>query len=244
MRTTRVPGAGAERAGRGSLPLSRPRDLPAVRTDNLSPGSAGPGIPCQESCGGGRDAARIRERGFTVDATDAVPALVTRANQAFDLGARVMPFHELDAEAAYAGVWAQACLLHAPRAALPDVLARIHRALRAGGWHFASYKLGDAEGRDLLGGLHNFPPAEWLVAAYEAAGFAITAQETYAGKASDGTQRDWIDHARAAEVPHAHRPLDAEVSGRVRDAVPLVLGARAVTAHEPLDARPVDLHPP
>ena len=152
------------------------------------------GAPVLElGCGGGRDATRIRERGFTVDATDAVPALVTRANQAFDLGARVMAFHEIDAEAAYAGVWAQACLLHAPRAALPDVLARIHRALRAGGWHFASYKLGDAEGRDLLGRLHNFPPAEWLVAAYEAAGFAITAQETYAGKASDGTQRDWID---------------------------------------------------
>ena len=144
-------------------------------------------------CGGGRDAARMRERGFIVDATDATPALVTRANQAFDLGARVMAFHELDADAAYAGVWAHASLLHCPRAALPDVLLRIHRALKPGGWHFASFKLGTGEGRDLLGRLHNFPPSEWLIAAYEAAGFVIEAQETYAGKASDGTQRDWID---------------------------------------------------
>ena len=144
-------------------------------------------------CGGGRDAARMRERGFVVDATDATPALVTRANQAFALKARVMAFHELEVEAAYAGVWAHACLLHCPRAAFPDVLARIHRALVSGGWHFASFKLGDGEGRDLLGRLHNFPPADWLVAAYEAAGFVIAAQETYAGKASDGTQRDWID---------------------------------------------------
>lgn len=144
-------------------------------------------------CGGGRDAARMRERGFAVDATDATPAIVARANQAFALGARVMAFDELDAVEAYAGVWAHASLLHCPRAALPDVLARIHRALATGGWHFASFKLGEAEGRDLLGRLHNFPSPEWLIAAYQAAGFTITAQETYAGKASDGTQRDWID---------------------------------------------------
>ncbi|OBV12337.1 class I SAM-dependent methyltransferase [Erythrobacter dokdonensis] len=144
-------------------------------------------------CGGGRDAAHIRSRGFRIDATDATPALVKRANEAFALGARVMAFHELDAEAAYAGVWAHASLLHCPREALPDVLRRIHRALVPGGWFFSSYKLGDAEGRDLLGRLHNFPSADWLEAAYEAAGFVIAARETYAGQASDGTQRDWID---------------------------------------------------
>ena len=96
-------------------------------------------------------------------------------------------------QTAYAGVWAHASLLHCPRAVLPDVLARIHRALMPGGWHFASYKLGDGEGRDLLGRLHNFPSSEWLVAAYKAARFVVEAQEIYAGKASDGTQRDWID---------------------------------------------------
>jgi SAM-dependent methyltransferase len=157
--------------------------------DRLMPGAA----VLELGCGGGRDAARMRDRGFAVDATDATPSFITRANQAFGLGARVMAFHELDADAAYEGVWAHASLLHCPRAALPDVLARIHRALLPGGWHFASFKLGNGEGRDLLGRLHNFPPPDWLIAAYEAAGFAIEAKETYAGKASDGTQRDWID---------------------------------------------------
>ena len=157
--------------------------------DRLTPGAA----VLELGCGGGRDAARMRQRGFAVDATDATPALVTRANQAFGLGARVMAFHELEAGAQYAGVWAHASLLHCPRANLPDVLARIHHALLPGGWHFASFKLGTGEGRDLLGRLHNFPPAEWLIAAYEAAEFTIETQEIYAGKASDGTQRDWID---------------------------------------------------
>ena len=61
------------------------------------------------------------------------------------------------------------------------------------GWHFASFKLGTNEGRDLLGRLHNFPPPEWLIAAYNAAGFVVEARHIYAGKASDRTQRDWID---------------------------------------------------
>jgi len=157
--------------------------------DRLPPGAA----VLELGCGGGRDAARMRARGFAVDATDAVPALVARANQAFGIGARVMAFHELEAEAAYAGVWAHASLLHAPRAALPDVLARIRRALVPGGRHFASYKLGEAEGRDLFGRLHNFPRAEWLLSAYRSAGFVIESHDIYAGKASDGTMRDWID---------------------------------------------------
>lgn len=144
-------------------------------------------------CGGGRDAEQIRERGFVADATDGTPAMVVKANERFDLGARVMAFHELDAEAAYAGVWAHASLLHCARDALPDVLGRIHRALVPGGWHFASFKLGDGEGRDLLGRLHNFPSPAWLIAAYEAASFSIVSQDLYPGKASDGTMRDWID---------------------------------------------------
>jgi SAM-dependent methyltransferase len=157
--------------------------------DRLTPGAA----VLELGCGGGRDAARMRERGFAVDATDATSALIVRANQAFGLGARVMAFHELCADAAYGGVWAHASLLHCPRDALPDVLARIHRALVPGGWFFSSFKLGEGEGRDLLGRLHNFPSSEWLAATYDQAGFILDAHEIYAGKASDGTQRDWID---------------------------------------------------
>jgi len=157
--------------------------------DRMNPGAR----VLEMGCGGGQDSARMMTRGFMVDATDGTPAMIAKANERFNLGARVMEFTELDAEAAYEAVWAHASLLHCPRAELPDVLARIHRALQPGGWHFASYKLGVGEGRDLLGRLHNFPTPEWLIAAYEAAGFVVAAHSIYAGKASDGTQRDWID---------------------------------------------------
>lgn len=143
-------------------------------------------------CGGGRDSARIVERGFDIDATDGVAAMVRKANERFKVGARQMRFDELAANGEYDAVWAHACLLHASREELPPILSAIHRALKPGGWHFANYKLGDGEGRDLLGRLHNFPDRDWITARYVEAGFEIADCEVYPGQAADGTQRDWI----------------------------------------------------
>ncbi|MFN3989302.1 MAG: class I SAM-dependent DNA methyltransferase [Erythrobacter sp.] len=158
--------------------------------DRLPPG----GHVLELGCGGGQDAARIKARGFSIDATDATPAMVAKANERWAVGARVMAFDELAAEAAYDGVWAHASLLHCPRAALPDVLARIQRALRPGGWHFASYKLGEAEGRDDLGRFYNFPSADWLTAQYNAIpGWHIAETRHYQAGGFDNVERDWID---------------------------------------------------
>ena len=142
-------------------------------------------------CGAGRDAARMIERGFDADPTDGTPAMICKARERHDLPAREMQFHQIDAVSTYDAVWAHACLIHVARAELPAVLARIHRALRDGGWHFANFKLGDGEGRDPLGRLHNFPGPEWLEEAYRQAGFLVEDTETYRGEGADGVQRDW-----------------------------------------------------
>ncbi|MEC8714662.1 MAG: class I SAM-dependent methyltransferase [Pseudomonadota bacterium] len=155
--------------------------------DRLAPGAS----VLELGCGAGRDSARIAERGFTLDATDGTPAMVRKANERFEIAARVMRFDELDAKETYDAVWAHACLLHVARADLPGVLASVHTALRENGLHFANYKLGIAEGRDPLGRLTNLPDEEWLEQTYRAAGFAILATQRYRGKGADGVQRDW-----------------------------------------------------
>lgn len=156
--------------------------------DRLEPGAS----ILELGCGGGRDSARIAERGFRLDATDGTPAMVRKANERFDVGARVMRFDELDADEAYDAVWAHACLLHVARADLPGVLEAIRKALRPGGWHFANYKLGDAEGRDPLGRLTNLPGEKWLEQVYRDAGFTTVQTERYPGKGADGVMRDWL----------------------------------------------------
>lgn len=155
--------------------------------DRLPPGAC----ILELGCGGGQDSARMIERGFAADPTDGTAAMVAAANARFGIGARQLRFDQLEADDAYDAVWAHACLLHVARADLPGVLARIRRALHPGGWHYASFKLGEAEGRDPLGRLTNFPDHHWLLACYQAAGFAIADQRTFRGEGADGVVRDW-----------------------------------------------------
>ncbi len=143
-------------------------------------------------CGAGRDSAYMAQHGFEIDPTDGIPAMVAKANERHTVGARLMQFDELDAQAAYDAVWAHACLLHCPRAQLPGILRRIHIALHPAGLHYASFKLGDGEGRDLLGRLHNFPSADWLRELYSTAGFETVEEMIFAGKGTDGTPRTWL----------------------------------------------------
>ena len=121
-------------------------------------------------CGSGRDAAAMLERGFDVDPTDGSPEMARQAEKRIGRPVRVMRFDALNANADYDAVWASASLLHVPRQALVGVLARIHRALRPGGQHFASYKGGTREGRDEFGRFFNYPSADYLRAIYRSAG--------------------------------------------------------------------------
>ena len=154
--------------------------------DRLAPGAR----VLELGCGAGQDAAHMMARGFSVDATDATAAMVRLARER-GVAARRMRFDQLAADQGHDAVWAHACLIHVARADFPGVLTRIYRALVPGGWHFANFKLGDGEGRDPLGRLHNFPGEAWLALAYSRAGFEIAEAETYRGQGADGVVRDW-----------------------------------------------------
>jgi len=121
-------------------------------------------------CGAGGDTAEMLARGFDVRPTDGSPEMADVASKHLGRTVETLLFHELDEIEAYDGVWANACLLHVPRPELADVLARIWRALKPAGYFFASYKEGEADGRDTLDRYYNYPSPDWLRATYAEAG--------------------------------------------------------------------------
>lgn len=134
--------------------------------ERLAPGAS----ILELGCGSGRDAAHMESRGFIVEPTDGVPEMARQAETRLGRPVRVMRFDELEAIAAYDGVVAAYSLLHVPRDGLSDVLKRIWRALKPGGWHVATYKTAGGEGRDRLGRYYNYLSEQELRACYTAAG--------------------------------------------------------------------------
>ncbi|WP_338244218.1 class I SAM-dependent methyltransferase [Aurantiacibacter hainanensis] len=143
-------------------------------------------------CGGGRDAERMLERGFSVDMTDGSSGMAKKAHERTGQEVRLLRFEELAAVEAYDAVWAHASLHHQPLAGLGEVLARIHRATRPGGKFFANYKLGDGDDRDRFGRLYNFSPRQHLLDLYGEAGWHVDKVEDYRAGGLDKVERDWI----------------------------------------------------
>ena len=101
-------------------------------------------------CGAGGDTADMLARGYNVRPTDGSPEMAAVASKHLGRTVETLLFHDLDEVEAYDGVWANACLLHVPRNELAYILRLIWRALKPEGVFYASYKAGDAEGRDTL----------------------------------------------------------------------------------------------
>jgi hypothetical protein len=75
---------------------------------------------------------------------------------------------------------------------LPAILRAIHRALRAGGVFYSSFKEGTQEGRDRLGRLYNYPSPDWLAAAFANAGFPPPEIEQTMGTGYDAEPTAWL----------------------------------------------------
>ena len=91
--------------------------------------------------GPGRDASALEEAGLIVDRTDGAAAFVDRL-RADGYDARVVNFFADDFGGLYDAVFANAVLLHVPRARLGGVLRVARRATRTGGVLIASFKKG------------------------------------------------------------------------------------------------------
>lgn len=118
------------------------------------------GLILELGTGSGQDAKAMLARGFDVDPTDGSGELAAEASALLQRPVRQMLFHELEAVERYDGIYASASLLHASRADLPDIVRRMHWALKPDGWLWASFKDGPGEGHDALGRYYNYMSAD------------------------------------------------------------------------------------
>ena len=143
-------------------------------------------------CGPGRAAAHMAREGFAVDAWDASNEMALLARDRFGVDVRVATFDDLDATALYDGIWANFSLLHAPRAEMPAHLARIARALKAGGLLHLGLKTGTGERRDSLGRFYAFFGEDEIEDLLSGAGFTVLDRTTGAEKGLGGTTDPFI----------------------------------------------------
>lgn len=97
-------------------------------------------------CGSGRDTLFFLNRGFHVDAIDGSAKLCDIAEKYTGIAVRQMLFQELDEVEKYDGIWACSSILHLNRKELQDVIPRMIRAVKIGGYIYTSFKYGDFEG--------------------------------------------------------------------------------------------------
>ena len=97
-------------------------------------------------CGSGRDSRYFLSKGFMVEACDGSEEMVRAASKTAGIPVRKMLFEELDEEERYDGIFACASILHVPFEELPDILAKMERALKNDGAIYVSFKYGDFEG--------------------------------------------------------------------------------------------------
>ncbi|MEV6597730.1 class I SAM-dependent methyltransferase [Actinoplanes sp. NPDC051346] len=96
-------------------------------------------------CAFGRDTALLADRGFDVVGVDLTTAFVDRARQLRpDLSFHIMDVRDLHFhDAAFAGIWCQATLLHLTDEHVTQALAEFARVLQPGGALYASFKEGE-----------------------------------------------------------------------------------------------------
>ena len=97
-------------------------------------------------CGSGRDTKYFLDKGYSVAAIDGSKELCRLAEEYSGVKVKCMLFNELDETAAYDGIWACSSILHLSHADLKDVLYRMIKAVKTGGYIYTSFKYGTFEG--------------------------------------------------------------------------------------------------
>ena len=143
-------------------------------------------------CGPGISAACMANAGLQVDAIDGSAEMIEMATQHQGVTAWQATFDEITGTNIYDGIWANFCLLHASKEAVPQHLAALVTALKPGGAFHIAMKLGSGSQRDTIGRMYSYYSEPELTNLLVAAG--LTVAETAHGRTVglDGTKADWI----------------------------------------------------
>jgi SAM-dependent methyltransferase len=149
--------------------------------------------------GGGRDARALERAGLDVRRTDVTPGFVELLRAGGDEADLLDPLTDDLADPAapgtpYAGVWANACLLHVRREDLPAVLGRLAEATAGNGLLYASVKEGDGESWSVHGNiasprLFTYWREEPLREAFLGTGWSVW----HVGRHTGSRGEDWLE---------------------------------------------------
>lgn len=143
-------------------------------------------------CGPGVASGVFKDHGFEVDAMDGSKEMVRFANEAFDVGARVVLFEEFSELEHYDGIWANFSLLHAPEEDFPHLLETLHTALRSDGVLQLGMKLGSGSHRDSLGRFYAYYSEEELTDHLTVTGFEVEWAKPGKGGGLSGNVEPWL----------------------------------------------------
>lgn len=96
-------------------------------------------------CGSGRDSLYFLNQGYNVTAIDGSKALCKLAKLLIHQPIRCQDFLDFEDQNQYDGIWACASLLHIPERQLPEIISKLHQALKPNGILYASFKYGRGE---------------------------------------------------------------------------------------------------
>jgi SAM-dependent methyltransferase len=144
-------------------------------------------------CGAGRDLRAFAQRGFAPCGIDASPSLAGIAHRVSGAPTSVLRAEEISFDSEFDGVWACASLLHVRRRSIPDVLRRIHDALRAGGAFYASVQTGRGETRSADGRVFTLHEESEFGGELEASGFKVAKIWTTGDSLVEGRAISWLN---------------------------------------------------
>lgn len=96
-------------------------------------------------CGAGRDTRYFLSKGFLVDAIDGSEELCKIAEMNTGILVKQMLFLKLNENEKYDGIWACSSILHLSKDELRDVIGKMIRATKDGGYIYTSFKYGEFE---------------------------------------------------------------------------------------------------